>query len=456
MKIAIKPTLLLLVPVIGFASCSQEDIPYSIEGNRNRIVFRTSYTDLTTRAEIVTNDNLTHFNVTAFDFDDPSLMSDNVMQTMFANEKVTIDDYNKTYTSPNCFWPDQTKERHKVSFFGFYNGPADEDGTTLVNTSTAEALDYKLTGFRVAPDISDQIDFITAYTTGSMANNLFSGIMLPFSHQLSRIEVKAYGAHKSCDIEIAGIRIGGVGTEGTFDFKAMTGGGVWEDNPARGIVEYVFHDGDKIIECGRNHRIAVEDAVSIMGQKREDGNDNCAMLIPGAYAMWDFANDPRNNKNQMYISVLLRVTDATPTAGINPEEKQRYPYRDLSQGADALNVPVVYLAVDKATATVASRVYKNGDGYFSDAGFTVPYIVPDTMEIKEFGWAAIPVKVEWQPGKIYTYTLDYTLGVGIHDPEVSTVAPGAGDPVISDKVGFSYTVKEWNDGGGDEFVAPGS
>ncbi|MDE6542732.1 MAG: hypothetical protein K2K76_02075, partial [Muribaculaceae bacterium] len=47
----------------------------------------------------------------------------------------------------------------------------------------------------------------------------------------------------------------------------------------------------------------------------------------------------------------------------------------------------------------------------------------------------------------YTYTLDYTSGVGLHDPGVTgSVIPKAGDPIISDRVGVTVTVKNWQGG----------
>lgn len=193
-----------------------------------------------------------------------------------------------------------------------------------------------------------------------------------------------------------------------------------------------------------------------MGKKRSDGNDNCAMLIPSTYGEWDYKDDRRNNNNLMYISVLLRVTDATQPAGKNPVDKQRFPYKDLTEGPDALNIPVVYLAVNKASGEVSTQVYKKGDDYFTDKGCTAPYTLPATDEIKEFGWAALPITGNWAPGYVHTYTLDYTLGVGLLDPSVTTTAPAAGDPVISDRVGITYTVSEWRLGKGSEFPVPGS
>ena len=152
----------------------------------------------------------------------------------------------------------------------------------------------------------------------------------------------------------------------------------------------------------------------------------------------------------MYISVLLRVVDATPTDG---EGQQQYPFTHNIDGSDALNIPKVYLAVDKLTGkTVSSRLYKNGDDYFTDETFTSAYTLTADEEVKEFGWAALPVTGEWEPGYVYTYTLDYTSGVGLHDPD----NPDAGKPIISDKVGVSVSVKDWQTKPSSGVVVPGS
>ncbi len=442
---------------LTLSACTQDDVLPVDTGANNLVRFRTSLPELSTRAQVITNSNLPYFHVTAFDLADGDLLTGNVMNPLFANERLDVGGKSdQTFTSAGCFWPAPTKESHEVKFFGFYPETAAVEGSQLVNASTADGVSYKFAGFRVAKEMTEQFDFLTAYASGSMADNLFSGVTLPFNHQLSRIEVKAYGAHKSCDIEIAGVRICGTGVLDTFTFKPVESGGEWTGSPERGFVEYIYRNGDKIFTCGRNNKVDVNNAESILGSKNPDGRENCAMIIPANYAMWDYDKDPRNSKNQMYISVLIRVTDATPTTGKNPVNAQRYPYTDLSQGADALKVPKVLLAVNKNSGTVSTRVYKKDNNYYTDSICSKAYNLPATETVKEFGWAALPVKGNWAPGNIYTYTLNYSHGVGLLCPDVNTTAPGAGDPVISDRVGLTYTVKEWLTGGGSEFVVPGS
>ncbi len=452
MNTKIKSSLCLISGALLLAACSEEEVVNISDSESNPIKFRTSLPTLTSRAQIVTIDNLPHFRVTAFNPADADLVSpEGLMNEYISKELITNTGGQELLTSEKCLWPIPGKDGN-MAFFAFY--PDLNDGAELVNATKLNgnelAIDYKLTGFRVATDIADQKDFITAYATGSMEKNLFSGITLNFGHQLSRIELQAWGANKSCDIEIAGVRIGGVGVEGTFAFRPIEGGGQWTGDHVKGTVEYIYRKGDKIIslDSTSGSPLTAEAAVSIMGSK-VDEEENCAMLLPATYIGWDFLGDGKNDQKRMYLSVLLRVVDATPTDG---KGQQRYPFTQDSDGSEASDIPIIYLAVDKATRTVSSRVYKNNNNYFSDEAFTSPYTLAGDEEVKEFGWAALPVTGEWEPGYVYTYTLDYTSGVGLHDPE----SPEAGKPIISDKVGVSVSVKDWQTKPSSGVVVPGS
>ncbi len=454
MNSSFKPIYIIIGAVLLLTACSQNDEPPRFDGDGNQIYFRTALPQVSSRALETTVDNLPCFYVTAFNAGDPDMVESGALNPLFDNVKLDMVSGSDVYSSPLCVWPDPTKERHTVTFFGFYPGVDELPGTELENTSTLGSVKYRLKDFSVEEDIASQKDFLTAYASGTMADNLFSGVTIPFTHQLSRIEIKAFGLHKTCDIEIAGVRIGGVGVRNTFEFKAVDGGGEWGNELVPGIVEYVFRSGDKIVNIGKSTPVIEDDAVSIMGAVRQDGNENCAMLIPSNYSEWDSDKDQRNYKNQLYISVLLRVTDATINAGVNPEDTQRFPYRDLSQGADATKILPVYMAIKKESGEVVGRLYKEGDSFYMDAAHSEPYDMAADEEIKEFGWAALAVSGNWKPGNRYIYTLDYSHGVGLLDPEVSTSFPHAGDPVISDRVALTYSVKEWKVGGGDDFVVP--
>ena len=70
-----------------------------------------------------------------------------------------------------------------------------------------------------------------------------------------------------------------------------------------------------------------------------------------------------------------------------------------------------------------------------------------------FGWVAIGLPYEWESGKKYVYTLDFSDGAGRVDPNPGdAVHPGVGDPalgkpILGKRVKFGIAVSPWGDGG---------
>lgn len=451
MKTIAKISYIISGGALLLSSCVQEDFPTERpDGSDRRIIFHTSLPELTSRATEIATD-LPHFFMTAFDEDDGTLIDGERLIEYIDSLYVKKEAGAVNTVSDKCIWPKPGQESDKLHFFTYY--PGLNAGASLVNRTIVSESDktvsYGINNFQVAEDIAGQVDFLTAYATGSMADNLFSGINLTFRHQLSRIEVKAKGTHKSCDIEIAGVRIANVFMQGNFEFQKSDADGAWTDT-SMGNTGYIFRNGDDIVTVG-------SEPVSILGGKIGGVYDNCAMLIPSAYPAWDCINDSTNIGKGMYLNVLLRIIDKTPTTG---KGRVQYPYSDTSQGLNALNIPREYFAVVKSTGTVSERLYKNGDSYFTDEAFTLPYTLATGEEIREFGWAAMPISGDWKPGYSYSYTLDYSSGVGIHGPDVGGAdAPKAGDPIISDKVGITVSVNYWQGLNGSTtstVVVPGS
>ncbi len=56
-------------------------------------------------------------------------------------------------------------------------------------------------------------------------------------------------------------------------------------------------------------------------------------------------------------------------------------------------------------------------------------------------WAAIPINTNWEPGKKYIYTLDFTHGAGYVDPK----DPKPGTPVLGGPIKFTVNVEDWVD-----------
>ena len=123
----------------------------------------------------------------------------------------------------------------------------------------------------------------------------------------------------------------------------------------------------------------------------------------------------------MYFSILLRVTLKPDASEVNTP--QIYPYGNNT------TMNVVYLEKEKNSNKIIGRVPSSTAA------------VGANNEIVEFGWAAVPVGVNWERGKKYIYTLDFSNGVGVQDPE----DPKPGTPIIGSGITFSVSVVNWDE-----------
>lgn len=452
----------LLGVLLFTASCSQDD-PGGIDNHSEGtlIEFRASLPEITSRAAEITVDNLDRFQVSGF------IVGTSSLSSYFLDKTFGKIDGSKTYFSsdPKCIWPNNSDETRFVAFTPSCEdmrtaGGFDSEDFSLTPLAENETLtdSYKLSAFKIARDIASQVDFMTAKGAGSLPDNEEKPIDLTFRHQLSRIEVKAFGNSRNFDIEIAGVRFGGVGKEGVFDFSPASyntenpDAGSWE-SVIKGEVEYIFRAGDQlvVIDKSENSPASSDKAISIMGSKVEgetNSYDNSAMIIPSINPAWDYKENAANGASHndgMYVSVLMRVSDITPYA--DADNNIVYPYSNNQEGME-----VIYLAVDASTKkAVKTRLYLYEGEYYTDEGHNQKYdLAANSAEVKAFGWAALPVNVEWKPGYTYTYTLNYTNGVGLRAPG----DPKPGDPIISDRVLINVNVAKWETGGNSEMTVP--
>ena len=66
---------LCISAMLLLAACSEEDVAHISDSESNLILFRTSLPSISSRAQIVTEDNLPHFYVTAFNPADHDLVT---------------------------------------------------------------------------------------------------------------------------------------------------------------------------------------------------------------------------------------------------------------------------------------------------------------------------------------------------------------------------------------------
>ncbi|MBD5220291.1 MAG: fimbrillin family protein [Bacteroidales bacterium] len=443
------------------SSCSQEDMPGSQTAADDLVSFHVSLPGVSSRSEDTNKLGAlaSGFFVTAFCDEDESLISgDGTLGEYFSEQKVTQGIDGK-FRSDLCHWPGNKGEKEgHLKFFAFYPSRADlrqsvDDSETssrfeLTNHSSASTYSYNLEKFKINKDIARHVDFVAAAADGTETDNLFTGVELNFQHQMTRVGLRAWGNNASYDVEIAGVRIGRPVVEGTFNFAAVPDNpekgdnsvGAWAlgESPTRDCVEYIFREsGDVVIPIDGHNNNSANSASSIMG------NGGWSMVIPYTHEAWNHHDDAPNTLQGMYFSVLLRITDKS---GI-----RLYPYPGDSSLDDsaAQKMTVIYLAVETSSGRVMKRLYKNDSRYFTDTDFNAAseYVLPATQEIREYGWAALPIATAWKAGYEYTYLLDYSQGVGLHDPD----DPNPGTPILNE-VAVSTIVNQWQDAVGEHEV----
>lgn len=457
----IRVTFFALGALVFAASCSKEAAePSDFDWFDGNIYFRSFLSDVSSsRAEDMTLDALGSFQVTCFNTGDLNKNNSGFISPYF--EDATF--IRSVSPSAGVVFISSPEEDPRnwpqggglLRFFAFspsravmseslsaIEGLDKSNYLNLINASRENdskvAVDYRLGSIRVNPDISGQFDFVTAETSGERWKDFSNGVDLAFHHQMAQVELRAWGASSEYNFEIAGVRIGNPVVEGSFVFfNSSNNDSHWDlsENPVKDNVEYLYRpgndagSGDRIFFINPGEHSSNASAASIMGR------GGCAMVLPTVSQRWEGLADPNiadkpYSTDKMYFSVLMRVYDST-------EGNQIYPYLGNPYG-----MTVIPYAVDQ-TGLLISRLYKGDDEneYFTDPGLTQPYMIPDGVSIKEFGWAAVPLDANWEPGKRYVYTLDYSEGIGVHNPD----DPIPGKPIV-DKASISWgvTVDEWD------------
>lgn len=479
-------------------SCSQEDVTPAANNNKELpISFRAGVASRV-NPELDYTSNPATFYVTAFA--NTHVAVDGVVpDPLFKDEPFYLMGANLYASTSNQKWPSK-EEASKVEFFAyapsleeiqqaaytqldpnainystlfdnytqsiqFFNlckdgislDPMNQENTTFKDVQLYKG--FKLGRFYVATDISKQVDFITAHISAPIPDeedDAKLGVELKFRHQLSNIELRAFSGNKDFNIEIAGVRLGRPYTGGAiFNFCDAQGsaenpeGGQWgiAKDPQRLAVEYIYGPGDEIYRMGSFNNLiggqiitspahtSAATAFSIMGK---GGN---AMVLPTKNGAWAGEENPwiapkysaemdgkdpkpwsaDNVEGDMYFSILIRVT-LKPTAN-EVTTAQIYPYGNNT------TMNTICFEKEKNSNKIVGRVPNKN-------------VTPGANnEIVEFGWAAVPVGVNWERGKKYIYTLDFSNGVGVQDPE----DPKPGAAIIGSGITFSVSVAGWDE-----------
>lgn len=442
-----KLTYFAICAMAALVSCSQDEPVTGPQPAAPKQIYFRSYLPTVTqsRAQELTIANFSTCQVTAFNIDDTGLIDTETgeMRPYFLDTPFTKGDDGRFLPAAGngCFWPDNESRLH---FFAYYPSAescretAGDGYFDLVNASTITGgnpvFDFRLCRFKVATDIADEVDFISAYAAGQLPEDGDAGVSLDFKHRLARVEIAAWGANDKYDFEIAGVRIGNPLVQGDFNFASTISAAAdpWENTSGHhGVVQHIFTAGDTPVILSKEAGLHASetDAASIMGSA------GAAMVIPmdRRIEMWQGKDDPAiattpYSTDRMYFSVLLRVS--------NKDHNIVFPYPNAAAGTN-----IVYLTVGN-DGKITGRIYKiNGEYYTgADQDQAERYIPSESEEIHAYAWAALPVAAKWTAGKIYTYSLNYSTGIGWHDP----ADPEPGEPIIErGSIPFNVSVSEW-------------
>ena len=303
-----KAIYLCAAAALALASCSNDETVEMAKGDG--ISFRTVAGLNTRGAETVTGDLKTNgVYVTSFK-ENGDIMYPETKYTESAG-----------VWSAGQFW----EQENKLNFYLTY--PELDKWQTDFNLTNGK----QITGFKVADEIKDQVDYVAAYVESAKTN---AAIQADLQHVLSQIEIQAKSGNTSYSYEISGVRIGKISSTGNYTFPTLTEKfGSFADLSDSKNYEYTIANPVTLSTAdGKASTLKVDDF----------GN---AMLIPQDLTAWDGANDGTNAAGNQYISIKVKITKVGETnpyyngwasVGVNGtwEAGKKYIYTlDLTNGA---------------------------------------------------------------------------------------------------------------------------
>lgn len=321
---------LAAMAAIAMTSCSNDETLEINTGTERAIDFRTA---MATRATETTTGDLKEFYVTAF--------NENIIEAPYFKDVKFFKPENKNlFSSEDTYY--YPGDGSKLTFYAY--APSAEKLNASVETVYNETTkEMTLKNFSPAETITDQVDFITANTTGSK-DDAVTGVPLEFKHRLSQIEI--LGVNQQQDtyrFEIKGIRIANAVSKGDFDFM--------KDKDQWNLSEEEKH----IYQYDYETPITVGSLFTSL--TKECGG---AMLLPQQLTKWNAANDNTNEAKGAYISFFMRIT--------TKDGALVYPFKaEAEKGATH-----AWAAVPIGTTWEAGKKYRYNMSFHLGAGYVDP------------------------------------------------------------------------------------
>lgn len=294
------------------------------------------------------------------------------------------------------YWPNSGD----ITFYGYVNSDITWD-------NAADAPQFK--DFTVDPTVSAQKDLVYAVKTQSKDDG--TTVNLNFRHALSQIVFNAKNVNKSLYVEISGVEVCKVNSEGTYTFPtADTDPNV--DHATENIATAANHGSWNNTQSNLASYGVTFDAVAI------NGDSQLKDLTTKAHTDEPTATD---FTNAMLLLPQAKIEGETVTGTTAFKVGENFVEGEVDNGS--------YFLLDCKIWNIAAN---NSD---TNKPTTNDVVLWPKVEGKTK--ILIPASFAWKEGKKYTYTFVFGNGNGGYDPE----NPGD-DPVLV-PITFDVTVDEF-------------
>lgn len=319
--------------------------------------------------------------------------------------------------------------------------------------------------YTVDNDRTKQVDYLVAYNEG-IKNDFRGGVPMNFQHVTSQVKFRALMKSNKVTVKVKAIRMVNLHANGALalpeektnkeNFWATTAYNPWTLGSVTDT--YKVNNGTDVVTLTNvlPTDVTFGDSEFLLPQalaKAELTNDERATGVSGANANW---NMPISTGNA--IAFLINVAKADDSDQIYPIQFENVVPAALSD--DDFNAGLYWL--DDDNDGLYSEA-KNGVNTYDPSGTTTYVKKKSVVDMADvYAWAYVPVDTEWEPGKIYTYTLNFDEDAygnidpdqydgGTKNPEpIDDKKPG--DPVVEAYVPltFTVTVSDWIDAAIDD------
>ena len=266
---------------------------------------------------------------------------------------------------------------------------------------------------------------------------------------LSRVQFKAVNKDQSSGmvLEVKAVKLANIASKASLTYPTVvTGEGfAWEKyspwaNASTAQYYYGKHNSFSVIQSVATEMI--------------DGQD--FYLLPQQLVATDADALKAGDKTKQYVSFLIRVYYLGTYVPANPTSPSTAVYNAANSSGNIWP----FAKVGNDFTSEAGKAIKKG---FLDK--TTWATLTDTdkdashgnvtlcSESDGYAWACVPIDTNWEPGKKYVYTLNYSAaGLGMTDPEDGAVP---GEDIIPEsplKLWFNVTVSDWEEVAPDQNI----